>query len=71
MGRATGALPAAVDGNRQLSELYARDAVSVAGLQKLRFFPQAVIGGKGAVLRTDDGRTLIDLSAAWGAASLG
>jgi 4-aminobutyrate aminotransferase len=54
-----------------LSELYARDAVSVAGLQKLRFFPQAVIGGKGAVLRTDDGRTLIDLSAAWGAASLG
>lgn len=71
MGRATGALPAAVDGNRQLSELYARDAVSVAGLQKLRFFPQAVVGGKGAVLRTDDGRTLIDLSAAWGAASLG
>ncbi|MDP3194221.1 MAG: aminotransferase class III-fold pyridoxal phosphate-dependent enzyme [Tabrizicola sp.] len=54
-----------------MSGLYARDAASVAGLQKLRFFPQAVVGGKGAVLRTDDGRALIDLSAAWGAASLG
>ncbi len=54
-----------------MSGLYARDAVSVAGLQKLRFFPQAVVGGKGAVLRADDGRALIDLSATWGAASLG
>lgn len=54
-----------------MSGLYARDAASVAGLQKLRFFPQAVVGGKGATLRADDGRALIDLSAAWGAASLG
>jgi len=54
-----------------MNRLYARDAASVAGLQKLRFFPQAVVGGKGAILRTDDGRALIDLSAAWGAASLG
>lgn len=54
-----------------MTGLYARDAAAIAGLQKLRFFPQAVVGGKGALLRTDDGRTLIDLSAAWGAASLG
>lgn len=54
-----------------MSGLYARDAAAVAGLQKLRFFPQAVVGGKGASLTADDGRTLIDLSAAWGAASLG
>lgn len=54
-----------------MSGLYARDAAAVAGLQKLRFFPQAVVGGRGATLRSDDGRRLIDLSAAWGAASLG
>lgn len=71
MGGAAGALPALGDGERELSRLYARDTASVAGLQKLRFFPQAVVGGKGAVLRADDGRELIDLSAAWGAASLG
>ena len=71
MGHAAGALPSAVNGSRQVSGLYARDVASVAGLQKLRFFPQAVVGGKGAVLRSDDGRALIDLSAAWGAASLG
>ncbi len=71
MGRATGALPATVHGIRQLSGLYTRDAASVASLPKLRFFPQAVLGGKGAKLCADDGRVLIDLSAAWGAASLG
>lgn len=54
-----------------MSGLYARDQTALAGLQKLRFFPQAVVGGKGAILRADDGRDLIDLSAAWGAASLG
>ncbi|MCA0273871.1 MAG: aminotransferase class III-fold pyridoxal phosphate-dependent enzyme [Proteobacteria bacterium] len=50
---------------------YGRDAAALAGLQKLRFFPQSVIGGKGARLRSDDGRELIDLSGAWGAAGLG
>lgn len=54
-----------------MTGLYARDGAAIAGLQKLRFFPQAVVGGKGAVLRADDGRDLLDLSAAWGAASLG
>lgn len=54
-----------------MSDLYDRDMRANAGLQKLRFFPQAVVGGKGARLRTDDGRWLLDLSASWGAVSLG
>lgn len=58
-------------GYREVNGLYARDTAVIANSQKLRFFPQAVVGGKGAVLRTDDGREVIDLSAAWGAASLG
>lgn len=45
-----------------MSGLYARDTASIAGLQKLRLFPQAVVGGKGAALRADDGHKLIDLS---------
>lgn len=54
-----------------MNNLYARDTAAIAEVQKLRFFPQAVVGGKGAVLHTDDGRDLIDFSATWGAASLG
>lgn len=51
--------------------LYARDGQAIAGLQKLRFFPLAIAGGHGARLIEDSGRALIDLSGAWGAASLG
>lgn len=54
-----------------MSGLYDRDAAAIAGLQKLRFFPQAVVGGRGVKLRAADGGELIDLSGAWGAASLG
>ena len=50
---------------------YDRDAAAVAGLQKLRFCPQSVVGGAGVSLRSDDDRDLIDLSGSWGAASLG
>ena len=53
------------------NDLYARDAAALAGLQKLRFFPLAITGGKGARVIDDNGRSLLDLSGAWGSASLG
>ncbi|WP_374380719.1 aspartate aminotransferase family protein [Dongia sp.] len=51
--------------------LIARDAASVAGIEKLRFGPFAIQSGDGNGLITEDGRRLIDFSASWGAASLG
>lgn len=51
--------------------LQERDARAVAGIEKLRFFPLEVVSGTGALLRTPDGRDLIDLSATWTAAGLG
>lgn len=53
------------------NSMYARDSQCVAGLQKLRFFPLALEGGHGANVVDETGRSLLDLSAAWGAASLG
>ncbi|MGD9475998.1 aspartate aminotransferase family protein [Shinella sp. G-2] len=51
--------------------LYTRDEAAIGSLQKLRFFSLAVTGGNGARLVEEDGRHLIDLTGAWGAASLG
>jgi 4-aminobutyrate aminotransferase len=53
------------------NDLYQRDAAAIGNLQKLRFFPSALTGGKGVRVTDQSGRTLLDLSAAWGAASLG
>lgn len=53
------------------SSLYSRDDASIGALQKLRFFPLAAASGRGSLLIDDMGRELIDLSASWGAASLG
>jgi 4-aminobutyrate aminotransferase len=53
------------------NDLYQRDAAAIGSLQKLRFFPSALIGGKGVRVTDQSGRSLLDLAAAWGAASLG
>nr|5M4B_A Chain A, Aminotransferase class-III [Rhizobacter] len=58
-------------GPAMAGNLYGRDGAAIGSLQKLRFFPLAVAGGQGARLVEEDGRELIDLSGAWGAASLG
>jgi 4-aminobutyrate aminotransferase len=54
-----------------MTDLYTRDAKSLSRLQKLRFFPLAVTGGKGRYLIEEGGRRVLDFSASWGAASLG
>ncbi|MEO1192836.1 MAG: aspartate aminotransferase family protein [Pseudomonadota bacterium] len=54
-----------------MPSLYDRDTASLSRLQKLRFFPLAVTGGQGSYVRDEEGRRLLDLSASWGAVSLG
>ena len=51
--------------------LYDRDCQALSRMQNLRFFPLAVKGGEGSHLIEADGRRVLDLSATWGAASLG
>ncbi|WP_028708836.1 aspartate aminotransferase family protein [Propionicicella superfundia] len=49
----------------------ARDAAALAGVEKLRFFPQVVESGAGCLLVEPGGRELLDLSATWTACGLG
>lgn len=54
-----------------IDTLQNRDAKTIAGIQKLRFFPHSVVAGEGCYLIEENGRRLLDLSASWSAASLG
>ncbi|MFN0284757.1 MAG: aminotransferase class III-fold pyridoxal phosphate-dependent enzyme, partial [Kineosporiaceae bacterium] len=58
-------------GIRRNDDLVARDAASVAAIEKLRFGPFAAVSGHGSRLEASDGRDILDFSASWGAASLG
>jgi len=51
--------------------LAARDARVMANIGRLRFSPLALVGGRGCRVIEEGGRSLLDLSASWGAASLG
>lgn len=48
-----------------------RENKVIAGIQKVRFFPLPVVGGDGSYLILEDGRRVLDMSATWGAATLG
>ncbi len=55
----------------KLSSLLARDSQSVAGVEKLRFFPLAVESGHGSHLIEVGGRKLLDFSSSWTAGGIG
>jgi len=48
-----------------------RDARVIANIARLRFSPLSLVGGRGNRLIEEGGRELLDLSASFGAASLG
>lgn len=55
----------------EAAALLQRDDRSIAGVEKLRFFPLAVTAGEDSYLIEAGGRRLLDLSASWTAAGLG
>ncbi|MPZ54812.1 MAG: aminotransferase class III-fold pyridoxal phosphate-dependent enzyme [Acidimicrobiia bacterium] len=71
LGLLLGSSSVQLSGKSELLTLLKRDAEAIARLQKLRFYPLAVVGGDGCYLIGEDGRRLLDFSASWGAVSLG
>ena len=57
--------------NPSVQEFLTRDAASVAGVEKLRFYPLVVESGSGTTLTEPGGRKLLDFSSSWTAAGLG
>ena len=53
------------------TDWYDRDTRTIAGVEKLRFFPQVAATGHGTYLTTPSGRQVLDLSASWTASGLG
>ena len=53
------------------NNLIKRDSNYIAGIEKIRFFPVAPVGGEGCFIIEENGRRLIDFSGSWGAAGLG
>ena len=53
------------------ASLLERDARAIADIGRLRFSPLSLTGGRGCRLIEEGGRELLDLSASFGAASLG
>lgn len=54
-----------------VSNVHYRDNKVIGKVQKLRFNPAEAVGGKGVMLTESNGRQLLDMSAGWGAMSLG
>ena len=55
----------------EAAALYERDLASVAGIEKLRFFPLAAVSGEGSWLIEAGGRRILDLTSTWTASGLG
>ena len=53
------------------NNLIDRDSNYIAGIEKIRFFPIAPIGGEGCFIIEENGRRLLDFAGSWGAAGLG
>ena len=53
------------------NNLIDRDNKVIAGIEKIRFFPVAPIGGKGCYIIEENGREILDFAGSWSAAGLG
>ena len=54
-----------------VNNLINRDNKFIAGIEKIRFFPVAPVGGDGCYIIEENGRRLLDFAGSWGAAGLG